>query len=174
MCFNFQTWSVNITYLPFSTHRQAANAAQALCGILDSPFINIWMPHERNITTWREQKGVDSPPPPENRSFVSSTRLKGRTSCCIFSPFFLLSDAMLIFHSQAHSTSSTGYTWHVALRIILHHLRKKSQAVNIPTPLQMCKGFSRVIWECIIPSYDLSASSGSLRGLDGLKEAGMV
>lgn len=26
---------------PLSTHRQAANAAQALRGILDSPFINI-------------------------------------------------------------------------------------------------------------------------------------
>lgn len=107
----------------FNTHRQAASAAQALRGILDSPFINIWMPHERNITTWSEQKGADSPPPEENISFVSSMLLNGRTSCWIFSPFFLLSEAMLIFHSQTHSTSSTGYTWHVALRIILHLLR---------------------------------------------------
>lgn len=124
---------------PFSTHRQAANAAQALCGILDSPFINIWMPHERNITTWREEKGADCPPSEENIRFVSSMLLDGRTSRRIFSPFFLLSGAMLIFHSQTPSILSTGYTWHVTLRIILHHLRKKSQAVNMLMLLQISK-----------------------------------
>lgn len=105
----------------YGTHRQVAYAAMKLCGILNSPFINIYMLYEINITTWREQK---RPQPKENISFVSSTLLNGRTSCWIFFPFFLLSDAMLIFHSQTPSTLSTGYTWHIAPHTILHHLRK--------------------------------------------------
>lgn len=148
--------SVNITYLlhltPIGRLRVLLRQYVAFWILHLDSFINIWMPHERNITTWREQKGADSPPVEENISFVSSTLLNGGTSCWIFSPFFLLSDAMLIFHSQIPSTSSTGYTWHVVLRIILHHLRKKSQAVNMLMPLQMSKriqpGLSRSASSC--------------------------
>lgn len=96
---------------PFSTHRQAANAAQALHGILDSLFINIWMPHERNITTYREQKRADSTSPEENRSFVTSTLLNGRTSCWISplsSCYLMQCSSSTVRHTLRHLQVTPG------------------------------------------------------------------